>query len=152
MKKLSFLIVLVATLSFTFTGCNGQSGTGEGNSTDETTTTTETTNESSLPTGDDISVEQLKLALADEGIEISVLDVRTPDEWSGGVIQGTEQIDFLGEGFAEKVESLDKNKTWAVYCAVGGRSSKAATLMREKGFTKVYNVTGGYNAWKAAGN
>ena len=45
--------------------------------------------------------------------------------------------------FEEKLDSLDKTKTYYLYCASGNRSGKAAVLMKEKGFENVHNL-GGY--------
>ncbi len=46
---------------------------------------------------------------------------------------------------------IDKNATIVVYCAVGGRSSRAASMMVQKGYKNVINMAGGINAWNAAG-
>lgn len=77
-----------------------------------------------------------------------VLDVRTPGETAGGVIPGAIELDFRSPDFAAQISQLDKDKTYLVYCAAGGRSSKACGMMEEAGFREVYNLTGGYRAWK----
>jgi rhodanese-related sulfurtransferase len=46
---------------------------------------------------------------------------------------------------------LDPEKSYLVYCAVGGRSSKAAVLMQKMGFKKVFGVSEGYSELKKAG-
>ena len=38
-----------------------------------------------------------------------------------------------------------------VYCATGNRSSTAAAVMRKRGFTSVFNLSGGFAAWQQAG-
>ncbi len=82
---------------------------------------------------------------------IQVLDVRTPGEYQTGHLKNALLADWMNqEEFAKKVSSLDKSKTVYTYCQVGGRSSKAATLLKEKGYT-VYNLEGGIAAWKQAG-
>lgn len=83
--------------------------------------------------------------------DILVVDVRTPEEITGGKIEGAIEIDFSQDSFNTKINQLDKEKTIVVYCAVGGRSSKTVTLMKEQGFKKVYNLDGGIEAWAAAG-
>jgi phage shock protein E len=80
-----------------------------------------------------------------------VLDVRTPEEVEQGTIAGATSIDFKGADFEQQVGALDKDKTYFVYCAGGGRSSKAADLMKDKGFTRVYSLEGGITAWKDMG-
>jgi phage shock protein E len=47
--------------------------------------------------------------------------------------------------------ALDKTKPYLVYCAAGGRSSKAASLMQQMGFQYIYNVSEGFPALKDAG-
>ena len=58
---------------------------------------------------------------------------------------------FFGTDFKEKVNNLDKTKPIYVYCAVGGRSVKAAKVLQDAGFKAVYNLLGGFNGWVAAG-
>ncbi|EPR67009.1 Rhodanese domain protein [Cyclobacterium qasimii M12-11B] len=90
-------------------------------------------------------------SIADNKMEALVLDVRTKQEVDQGLITGAVNIDFLEEGFAEKISGLDKNQTILVYCKVGGRSGKAADLLVAKGFKHVYNLEGGYDRWKENG-
>ncbi|MBU3742320.1 MAG: rhodanese-like domain-containing protein [Candidatus Kapabacteria bacterium] len=83
---------------------------------------------------------------------IQVLDVRTPDEWKGGHLAMAKHINVNDADFAAKVAKLDTSKPVVVYCAAGGRSSRAAALMASKGFTTIYNVTnGGYTQLAATG-
>ena len=78
-----------------------------------------------------------------------VIDVRTPDEWKEGVIDGaTLFIDYKGNAFEQKIANLDKSKTYIVYCRSGGRSAGASDLMAKNGFNKVINMEGGIMAWK----
>lgn len=88
--------------------------------------------------------------MIDKG-QVVVIDVRTPGEWGAGHLKNAKHIDINGSSFDAQVDKLDKSKTYVVYCAVGGRSSRAATLMAEKGFKTVYNMVGGYNKWSALG-
>jgi rhodanese-related sulfurtransferase len=76
-----------------------------------------------------------------------VLDVRTPAEVAEGTIPGAIVIDFTAPDFADKIGGLEKDKDYYVYCKGGGRSSKAATQMESLGFSKIYNLKGGYDAW-----
>lgn len=98
----------------------------------------------------DVTVEQFKSLLAEEGG--TILDVRTPEEWAEGTIAKAEKMNFYDENFATQTEALDKTKPIFVYCKLGGRSSSAADVLKEKGFTKIYNLDGGITAWKDAGN
>lgn len=89
--------------------------------------------------------------LRENNPDILIVDVRTPEEIAGGKIDGAIEIDFSQDSFGSKINQLDKEKTIIVYCAVGGRSSKTVTFMKEQGFKNVYNLDGGIEAWAAAG-
>lgn len=79
-----------------------------------------------------------------------LLDVRTPEETAAGKIEGAIEVNVLADDFAEKINTLDKDKTYLVYCRSGRRSLRAIDTMLAGGFTKMYNLEGGYNAWSAA--
>ena len=80
-----------------------------------------------------------------------IIDVRTPAEFDGEHIENATNIDFYSEAFRDMLNTLDKNKTYLVYCAVGGRSGSALDIMAELNFKEVYNILGGINQWKAEG-
>lgn len=81
-----------------------------------------------------------------------LLDVRTPEEWASGKVASSACINFMDADFKQKVSKLDKNKPVFVYCAAGGRSTKATKILSEAGFKQVYNLTGGgYNDLAKAG-
>ena len=75
-----------------------------------------------------------------------VIDVRTPEEWAEGVIPGALLIDLMSPDFMEKINQLDKSKTYYVYCRSGGRSSSACGAMAQSGYNCV-NLLGGMMAW-----
>jgi phage shock protein E len=72
-----------------------------------------------------------------------LLDVRTPKEWNAGKIESSKCMNFMDADFKQQVEKLDKNKPVFVYCAVGGRSTKASQILKEAGFKVIYNLQGG---------
>lgn len=72
-----------------------------------------------------------------------LLDVRTPQEWQAGKITSSNCININDAAFKQQIEKLDKNKPVFVYCAAGGRSSKAAPILQQAGFKYIYNLTGG---------
>lgn len=75
-----------------------------------------------------------------------VLDVRNADEIEKtGMIKGSINIP-VGE-LENRLSELDKNKTYIAFCAVGGRSKRAATILSEAGFKHVYNAEEGMNTW-----
>ena len=77
-----------------------------------------------------------------------VLDVRRPDEFAAGHIEGAVLLNFLDTvAFNAGVEKLDKSKTYYIYCRSGRRSNNAAVLMQKKGFT-VFDLGGGFLSWQ----
>ncbi|MCB9359974.1 MAG: rhodanese-like domain-containing protein [Flavobacteriales bacterium] len=97
----------------------------------------------------DVTANQFKDLIAKEG---TILDVRTPEEWAEGTVPNAEKINYNDDDFATQIERLDKTKPVFVYCKRGGRSASAAEILKEKGFTKVYNLDGGITAWMDEGN
>ena len=84
--------------------------------------------------------------------EVVVLDVRTPGEYSAGHIAGATNLDFQASDFSERLTKLDREKTYLVHCASGGRSTKALPQFSKLGFKRVVHLDGGIKAWQAAGN
>ena len=96
----------------------------------------------------DISVTDA-MKLHEQG-DILFLDVRTPEETAEGVIPGAIIADYRSDSFKQEISTLDKSKSYVVYCRSGGRSVQASNLMSEAGFSDLLNMKGGYNSWKEA--
>ena len=79
-----------------------------------------------------------------------VIDVRTPAEFAGGHVAGAENIDFAAPDFRRRIDRLERNKTYYLYCRSGNRSGTAMKIMKEMGFPDVHNV-GGLTALARAG-
>ena len=79
---------------------------------------------------------------------VTMLDVRTPEEWSEGIIEGAVLMNFYDDDFASQVEALDKDKPVIVTCKVGGRSAEAAAMLQKAGFKEVYDMGAGMDGWK----
>lgn len=78
-----------------------------------------------------------------------ILDVRTADEFESGHIKGALNMDIRGGAdFMASIETLDKSKSYFVYCRSGARSGQACQLMSQLGFSAVYNLDGGVLAWE----
>ena len=80
-----------------------------------------------------------------------LIDVRTPAEYEAGHLTNATMIDFRKEDFREKVAELDKDQPVMVYCAAGGRSTAAAEVLEELGFSQIYELEGGITRWKETG-
>lgn len=82
---------------------------------------------------------------------LQVVDVRTPEEYDVSHLKNAQNICVTSDDFKEKVAKLDKEKPVYVYCKKGGRSAKAATILKEMGFTEVYDLQGGMMSWEEEG-
>jgi phage shock protein E len=82
--------------------------------------------------------------------DVVLLDVRTPEEVAEGALAGATVIDLQGPDFEQQVDALDPDATYAIYCRSGNRSGQAAEVMRDRGFSDLYNA-GAYADLEAAG-
>lgn len=80
-----------------------------------------------------------------------ILDIRTPREVAEGHIEGAEFADFWGDDFEQEISTLDKKKTYYVYCKSAIRTISATAKMKEIGFKKVFMLEGGLNNWIESG-
>ncbi len=93
----------------------------------------------------DITPEQLHKVQT----EVQILDVRTPGEYKNGHIAGAKNSNVFDADFVSKIEAnYKKDSPIYIYCKSGGRSMKASKMLKEAGYTKIYNMDGGYLAWK----
>jgi rhodanese-related sulfurtransferase len=81
------------------------------------------------------------------GKPLSVIDVRTPQEWAGGHIEGALHIPV--DDISKRLHEVARDgRKLYVICAGGGRSQAAATWLANRGYLNVHNVEGGMGAWK----
>ncbi len=80
---------------------------------------------------------------------LTLLDVRTPGEYTEGHLKGAVNIDWESGSFESAVAGFDKTKNYFVYCRSGHRSGLAVTWMREHGFKNVFELNGGFTSWKS---
>lgn len=92
----------------------------------------------------EIEPTQLKAKL-DAGDDVFVLDVRNPDEYEIGRIDGSKLIPL--PQLLEGVNELDSARETVVLCHAGLRSAQAVNFLRSIGFSKVKNLRGGIDAW-----
>ncbi len=102
----------------------------------------------------DLSAKEIAALLeaAKKDAKPTVLDVRTPDEYSGAHIAGAKNIDFMDDSFEAEVKKLDKKAPYVVHCAAGGRSAKAMAKLKALGFTNLLHMKDGFKAWQANGS
>lgn len=79
-----------------------------------------------------------------------VLDVRDDAEFSSGHISSAKHIPLAQ--LSDRLGEIRKyqQKTVLVNCQGGVRSANACGQLKKAGFTKLYNLAGGFNAWKKA--
>lgn len=90
-------------------------------------------------------------SLLDSG-KYTLIDIRTPEEFSAGHLAGALQNDFYQTAqFSKFLDQLDKNAEYLIYCRTGNRSSKALKIIQEKGFKNALDLAGGIVAWQQSG-
>lgn len=97
-----------------------------------------------------ISVYQLQVHLQN-GLDMKVLDVRETSEWDAGHIAIAQYMNYKHPPERANALPFEPDDHVAVVCAGGLRSSTACSMLSMKGYKNLYNVTGGMNAWSAAG-
>lgn len=107
----------------------------------------------------DASTGGLRLVSVADGValqdnppdDLVILDVRTPEEFAEGHLDGAIMVDFYDDDFADQLAELDPDVPYLLYCRSGNRSGQTLAMMEDLGFTDVADVDGGINAWGEAG-
>ena len=77
-----------------------------------------------------------------------IIDVRTPQEFQEFRIPDSENVDFYDpQNFIKKINLLDKEASYFLYCKSGVRSYNSCSIMKDMGFKNVYNLVGGITEW-----
>lgn len=104
-----------------------------------------------------LAADPAKHVKADEAAKIiadgkvAVIDVRTPDEFKDGHIQGAKNIDIMANDFEAQLGKLDKTQPTLVHCQAGGRSTRALKVFEKLGFKNLIHLDDGFGGWEAAG-
>jgi rhodanese-related sulfurtransferase len=80
--------------------------------------------------------------------EITILDIRPKKEYELEHVPGAVNLDYDGHEFQKKVETMDKNVDYIIYCESGVRGGYFMSKMEESGFKSAYNILGGFVGWK----
>ncbi len=94
---------------------------------------------------DEVTVQDMKRALADPSLNIRVIDVREPDEQQIAHVAGVPLIPLAS--LPQRFTELDPNQTLYIHCKSGVRSMKAVRFLQDRGFKYVKSVKGGISAW-----
>ena len=76
-----------------------------------------------------------------------IIDVRTPEEFAEGYIEGAINIDFQSENFRGQIDKLNRDNKYLIYCRSGNRSRGALEIMVEMDFKEVYHLSAGIVKW-----
>lgn len=82
------------------------------------------------------------------GADNFILDVRTPEEFELGQIEGAINIEL--DEIRNHLDEIPKDKKIIIYCGVGLRGYFAARILMQRGFDNVYNLSGGYKTYEHA--
>ena len=85
------------------------------------------------------------------GEDAVILDVRTPEEYAAGHLEGAVLLDFNGGQFAAELPNLDPDAEYVVYCRSGNRAGQAVALMEKAGIANAVNLGSLEQAAKATG-
>lgn len=96
-----------------------------------------------------ITADQAAALATDPGV--TVIDVRTPEEYAEGHLDGAVLVDFSSPTFADEIAQLDTTQPYLVYCRSGNRSGQAVAVMQQLGFGALWDLDGGITSWTAAG-
>ncbi len=91
-------------------------------------------------------IKQITPRELDQKKGIMILDVRTDREYEQGHIPGAVNVQLSDIG--DKVKKLKKDKDLVVYCRSGNQSIWAIKRLMGMGYKNLYNLKGGYSAWK----
>lgn len=79
---------------------------------------------------------------------IKIIDVRTAEEFSEGALPNAENVSVNSLSFLTEIQHYQKDQAVLVYCKRGSRSARAVVIMKTLGFEQIYELEGGYIAWK----
>jgi len=96
--------------------------------------------------GQHVNAASFELATQEEGV--TVIDVRTPEEFASGHLPGAVNLNVEGADFPAQIAALDPDAEYAVYCRSGNRSRAAIDYMTQQGVTHTVGLEGGIGAWK----
>ena len=82
---------------------------------------------------------------------VTIIDVRTPEEFAEGHIDGAINIPVEYPDYMEQVSQLDPSGTYAVYCRSGNRSQPAVAGMVSAGITGIFELESGTVGWASEG-
>lgn len=142
MKKVLAIALLAASLI-------GLNSCADAQKASEKKSTTPQTKTESVSNNEDLNASQFKDAIQSSGI--TLLDVRTPQEFAQGHLENAVMIDWYDPNFKTQADKLDKDVPVYLYCRSGSRSTSAKAALIALGFKEVHQMSGGINSWMGSG-
>lgn len=96
-----------------------------------------------------VSPEEMRSLI--EMDDVQLVDVRTEEEYKLEHIAKSQNIDVRSPDFDTEITKLDKERPVLVYCRSGVRSAKCVEKLKDAGFVKIYDLSGGIAKWKYKG-
>lgn len=144
LKKLGTVLGAASiALSLTLTGCSSDSGSTDTAGPD----TSIVVEQPAAP--ERVGAEMFATVIATPGVQI--IDVRSPEEFAEGHIEGALNYNVEGPDFASQIAGLDPAGTYAVYCRSGNRSVIAVDYMSSQGINGIFELESGIIGWQEAG-
>ena len=135
------------TLTIGLTGCSSDSGATETAAAAEVQGPAAPIEAPASPVR--VGVAEFANVIASPGV--TIVDVRTPQEFAEGHIEGAVNIPVELPDFMDQVSQLDPNGTYAVYCRSGNRSQPAVAGMSSIGINGIYELESGTTGWTSEG-
>ncbi len=151
MVKTHTFLAAALTASLALAACGGSDDAAPTTEAPAVEAQTETAADTTASGIQVVSATDAAATIAAAPDDLVILDVRTPQEFDEGHIEGATLIDFYDPDFANQLAELDPDVPYVLYCRSGNRSSDARAMMAELGFTTVDDIDGGILAWESAG-
>ncbi|HWI64002.1 MAG TPA: rhodanese-like domain-containing protein [Symbiobacteriaceae bacterium] len=101
------------------------------------------------PKGDTVNISAEEFIKKMKAEKLLVIDVRTEEEYAQGHVVGSKLVPL--QTIEEGIKKYAKDQEIYLICQSGNRSAQAYTILQKMGYTKLHNVVGGMNGYKALG-
>ena len=88
----------------------------------------------------------------EKSVHHTIIDVRTPQEFNEGHIDGAVNINFFDKTFLDQMAKYGKKEPLFIYCKSGNRSGQAAKKIADLGYKQIYDLEGGILNWVKSNN
>ena len=140
-RRARTVAAMTAVAALTVAGCGGDEPAGAVAATADQPADDDSAGAAADAPGYGLVTPDQAAGLAASGV--TVIDVRTPEEYAEGHIEGAQLIDFYSDTFAEQIAALDPDDEYLVYCRSGNRSGQTVGLMQQNGIDQVWDLQGG---------